>query len=772
MGRRSSLGISTNFQIPQGSSAVNITPPEADWEYPESMISTVALLLLMISFEGSSTAEPPHYVGSQACLACHSGEHSSWKKSHHASAMMLPGDPDAMAPFDGEEFIEGELLSRFIDVAGVPHVEIEDSSGKSRWPVKYFFGLDPCQQVIIEEAPGKLQAYPVAWSNGKGEKRRGWYSLFPGEKTPPGDPLHWKGSLNNWNHMCAECHSTGVAKNFDSELGVFSTTYEEIDVACEACHGPASQHLKWAEVARGKSANTETLATPIHHGFQFSLSRGPGQWNRKEGEKVAIREPALPDHLEQETCARCHSRRTPLLDGSLPGEPLSQTHRLSLLEENLYHSDGQILDEVYVFGSFLQSRMHQKGVSCSDCHDSHSGELYLEGNALCIGCHEPARYDHESHTHHSAGTPGSRCIDCHMASKVYMGTDRRHDHSFRIPRPDLTESIGTPNACNDCHQDETANWADLKIREWFPNGNSGQFHWGQAVHAARTGQKNASTLMRLALDNPELPAIVRATILSEYSRIRQEPNSQSREDLILLVENLNSTQPLVRRGALLGLQGEHPFQLGSWILQFLEDPDRSVRLTAAQYLSQVILQWAERIETPKPPFIDRALQEYRHSQEIHADRAEALVNLAQLADQAGNLEQSAAIYRRALQREPHFGPASVNLSDVLARIGKLNEALSTLESAISKVPDDAGLHHAYGLLLIRADRREEGLTAIIKAHELSPDQLRYAYVCAIALHDFGRQKEAIQLLEKTLEKWPHSSAVQQALTDYRQSAVK
>ncbi len=728
-----------------------------------------SLLILFMFLPGAPAGEKLEYVGSQACIACHTSEHASWLSSHHASAMLLPGDSKSIASFDGQEIQVKGLLSRFIKVAGVPHVEMEDSSGKSQRPVKYFFGIEPCQQVILEESPGKLQAYPIAWSTGAGEKPEGWYPLFPGEETPPGDPLHWTGSLNNWNHMCAECHSTGVSKNFDARSGNFKSHYEEIDVACEACHGPGSLHLSWAETNRTNPSSADPPPIPAHHGFSFSLSVGPRQWNRKEGEKVAIREPALPHGMEQETCARCHSRRTALVDGSLPGQPLSQTHQISLLEEGLYHPDGQILDEVYVYGSFLQSRMHQKGVSCSDCHDPHSGDLYLQGNALCIGCHEPASYDSPVHTHHAPESPGSRCIDCHMTSRIYMGTDRRHDHSFRIPRPDLTESIGTPNACNDCHFDETANWADLKIREWFPNGQSGRFHWGQAIHAARTSRKNAPALMRLALENPELPGIVQSTVLAEFSRVRQEPESRSLTDLELIVRFLASEDPLVRRGSLLGLQGEEPYDLGSWILQFLEDPDRSVRLTAAQYLAGVILQWPNSVDSPKPPILDKTLQEYRRSQEIHSDRAEALVNLAQLSEVSGDLDQALATYRLALKREPHFGPASVNLADSLARAGKLAESLTVLETAITNVNDDAGLHHALGLLLIRADRREEGLTAIEKAYKLSPKSMRYAYVYAIALHDFGRTPEAIETLEKSLKKWPNSSAIRLALSEYRQS---
>jgi len=736
-----------------------------------TMVSSISITLILSLIPLSTESAPSDYVGRQRCIECHSGEHRLWATSHHASAMLQPGEKLATAKFDGATVNAGGVLSRFFFENGSPQVEVTDRSGQKTLPVKYFFGIEPCQQILIEQPNGRLQSYPVAWSTGTGERKKGWYSLFPGEETPPGDPLHWTGSLNNWNHMCAECHSTGVVKNFNAQKNIFETRYEEIDVSCEACHGPGSSHVEWAVKPKEiePDSNSEQLPIPKNKGFSFSLARDLHRWVREEGQPVARREPALPDYSEQDTCARCHSRRTALVDGSQPGTDLSMTHRLSLLDEGLYYPDGQILDEVYVHGSFLQSRMHMEGVSCSDCHDPHSGALHLEGNALCIGCHEPSRYDQPSHHHHEPKGAGSACIDCHMTSRVYMGTDRRHDHSFRVPRPDLSFSMGTPNACNSCHEDQSPEWADQHVRDWFPNGRSGQFHWGEALHAARSGKKTAPGLMRMALQDSKTAPIAKATVLAEFSTVRANSKTPSMEDLQLIAGFLSDGNPLVRRGALLGLRSDQPYDLGSGLLQLLDDPDLSVRLTATEYLAPVIASWPDTKANPRPPLLNRALSEYKTSQEIHSDRAEALLNLGRLAEYEGSLEKAALTYRKALQREPHFGPASVNLADVLARLSRMEEALLVLKTAIGKVPDDAGLHHALGLIQVRTDQKIEALGSFKKARDLAPSNQRYTYVYAIALNDGKNTKEAIKVLKEALIMWPNASIFQNALQEYQSS---
>lgn len=723
---------------------------------------TPIALLLFGCWTLSAAQESLQHVGRKVCAGCHVEQHSAWSGSHHDLSMLEVGDPAARAPFEGQEVSHGGLLSRFITIDDAPVIEVEDAQGKRSLPVRYFFGVTPCQQLLVEGERGRLQSFPVPWADATAPGGARWYPLFPEEETPPGDPLHWSGILNNWNHMCAECHSTGLVKGYDSSSDSFNTTWQEIDVSCEACHGPGSRHVSWAR-KWNDTPPEERSAPPEKNGFPVRLVDERARWVRAEGEKVARRDPPLAHHEQTETCARCHSRRTALVDGSVPGAALSETHLLSLLETGLYHDDGQILDEVYVHGSFLQSRMYSEGVTCSDCHDPHRGTLRLEGNALCSGCHDPGIYDLAAHHHHADGGEGSACIDCHMSSRTYMEVDLRRDHSFRIPRPDLTTRIGSPNACNSCHQDRDATWATQEVSEWFPQGRTGDFHWGEALHAARRGSAIAPELLRMAIESEQTPAIARATALSELSRWLDGTT------IDLVDRGLEDPDPLVRRGALLAITLAPPEAIAGRIQGFLTDSSLIVRMVAAELLAPLMRnpQAAEL-----HPALLRAITEYRQVQGINADRPETHVNLGALEARLGDAQAALACYREALRKEPSFGPASVNLADLLRALKRDEEGVQVLQDAITRVPDDAGLHHALGLALVRTGEKESAILSLARAVQLAPESPRYALVHAVALHDSDRAEDAIEALETALQLHPEDRDLKGALLDYRVRAVK
>ncbi|MEE2856654.1 MAG: tetratricopeptide repeat protein [Planctomycetota bacterium] len=723
-----------------------------------SIFSRICALTLLLVTSACLAQEQPSHVGRATCVTCHREEHSLWTGSHHDLAMMELGDEACRAPFDGTEVSSGGVLSRFMLVDNSPVIEVEDADGKKSLPVRYFFGTSPCQQVLIEGANGRLQSYPVAWATPEAQGGARWYTLFPDEKTPPGDPLHYSGILNNWNHMCAECHSTGVVKNYDLATDTFRTRWQEIDVSCEACHGPGSAHVSWA--TSSKQEDGKKPAAPKHSGFPANLSRGLATWIRPEGEKVARRSPPVSDSDETETCARCHSRRTTLVDGSTPGSPFSETHLLSLIEAGLYHDDGQILDEVYVYGSFLQSRMHAEGVTCSDCHEPHSGELHIEGNSLCIGCHDPGRYDLPAHHHHETGTPGASCIECHMVSRTYMGVDPRRDHSFRVPRPDLSVRIGTPNACTGCHEDQDSIWAALKVVEWFPDGRSDDFHWGEALHAARRGAPVAPELIRMVLEDEKTPAIVRATVMAAL------PPFLDRSNVDLLQSGFFDPDPMVRRQATLALDGIGLQDTYLILIDMLSDSSLIVRTVAAELLSPIESQIASDPNGAGRLF-SKALSEYISIQHINSDRPESHVNLGSLATRRGKIDEAVKCFKEALRRTPSFGPASVNLADALRTLDRDAEGIVVLQKAIERVAEDAGLHHALGLALVRVGEKGKALLSLKQAVQLSPESPRYALVYAVALKDSGETQLAIETLQAALLMHPDDRWLKGALEEYR-----
>src|SRR5262249_38939425 len=171
--------------------------------------------------------------------------------------------------------------------------------------------------------------------------------------------------------------------------------------------------------------------------------------------------------------------------------------------------------EVYEYGSFIQSRMFRAGVTCSDCHEPHGLRLRADGNAVCAQCHLPAKFDTAAHHHHAPATEAARCVSCHMPSRTYMLVDPRRDHSFRVPRPDLSAAIGTPNACSGCHRNQPPRWAADWIGRWYgPSSPSRRAHFAPALDAGRRGLLTASKDLAALVSDPAQPAIARATALA------------------------------------------------------------------------------------------------------------------------------------------------------------------------------------------------------------------------------------------------------------------
>jgi hypothetical protein len=371
---------------------------------------------------------------------------------------------------------------------------------------------------------GRLQALGVAWdSRPKEQGGQRWFHLYPDQNLKPGDALHWTGRDQTWNYQCASCHSTDLQKNYDLAANTYATSWSDLDVSCEACHGPGSRHVAWAKSPEAKAHPADS---PDRMGLTNWLKPiDHGHWEMNPETGIARRTEKLTS-AELDTCAACHSRRKVIAKDPVPGELFLDAYLPALLEPGLYHADGQIDGEVYEYGSFLQSRMYHAGVTCSNCHDPHSAKLHASGNALCGQCHMPAKFDVPEHHHHQPGSAGAQCVNCHMPTKNFMVVDARRDHSIRVPRPDLSVALGTPNACTQCHTGNSAEWAAQTLAGWFPHGRQTTPHYGTALHAGRIGAVDAEQqLDRLILDQGQR-AIVRASalpLLASYASSASEP---------------------------------------------------------------------------------------------------------------------------------------------------------------------------------------------------------------------------------------------------------
>jgi tetratricopeptide (TPR) repeat protein len=401
-------------------------------------------------------------------------------------------------------------------------------------------------------------------------------------------------------------------------------------------------------------------------------------------------------------------------------------------------------DEVFEVGSFVQSAMYAAGVTCSDCHDAHSGSLRTAGNAVCGTCHLPSAFDTPLHHRHDAAGSTVACVDCHMRAETYMVVDSRRDHSFRIPRPDLSVSLGTPNACNDCHRTEGAQWAAERVREWFPQGASRKPHYGTALHAGRHWRADRATQLRAAIEDREVPAIARATAVK---LLAQQVDGAALE---ALARTLQDDDALVQLAALEALAGVPVERRPSLAQRFLAHPLRALRITAAAALVPARVQLSERGRGE----LTAAVNEYIAAQRFNSDRAEGPFNEATLRAAAGDLAGAEQQLRAALAREPTFAAAYVNLADLYRQSGREPDAESLLRAGLALNPAEPELQHALGLSLVRSGRLAEAVPMFEAASELGADRPAYRYVLGVALSSAGERERALDVLEEGARRFP------------------
>jgi predicted CXXCH cytochrome family protein len=684
---------------------------------------------------------PQTFVGSGQCKSCHSNEYQSWLTSQHAVAMQEANETTVLGKFDGQVVTTHGIGTTFFRRDGKYWVKAEGSDGKpADFIVRYTFGISPLQQYLIELPGGRLQALGLAWDTrpaSAGGQR--WFDLNPDIDLPAGHPLHWTGIDQNWNQQCAFCHSTNLQKHFDASANRFDTTWSEISVGCESCHGPGSEH-----VARASSGTPPDPSDNKSLAINFDERKGIS-WSRNSDGKP-VRSAPRASSTEIERCALCHSRREQFSDD--PSKTFFDAFRPALLRADLYHVDGQQQAEDYIYGSFLQSRMHAEGVTCSDCHDPHTQKLRAPGNAVCAQCHDAKRYDTSEHHHHRADGQGSRCASCHMPTTTYMVVDPRHDHSIRIPRPDLTSVLGTPNACNSCHQDKSATWASDAIKTWFGSPTEGFQNFAHAFDLAdREAPGAQSELVKIIGDPIHQPAIVRASAIERLARFLT-PNLISQSAVAL-----PDPSPLVRMAAVGAIGGTTDAQMRARLLgPALSDKTAIVRIDAARALTGD----AERylVDDQKSAF-ESALAEYIAAQKFNSERPEAHHNLGLLYQQRGQFGEAQLAFEKAIAIDPTFVPAALALAELIRSQGDEAKAQSVITEALTKNPNSAPLLHVLGLSLVREKRTTEAIEQFRLALEAAPSDPRFAYVYAVALNDTGQQKQALEVLNAALTRNPY-----------------
>ena len=660
--------------------------------------------------------------------------------------------------------------------------------------VLFTLGFRPLQQYLVETEGGRLQCLPVAWDS----IDQRWFHLYPKEQIPKDDPLHWTQPLQNWNAMCADCHTTNFAKNFDSETLTYRSTFTEMNVGCQSCHGPCAEHV---ETARKHQLTTK---------WQSGIPMGADILQGATGEKIV------------ESCAACHTRRRVLREGvKAPLQPLLDFFVPDMPDRPIYYPDGQLLDEAFEVGSFMQSKMYARGgVGCTHCHEPHSLQLKFSGNRLCTQCHAPAIYDTvRHHFHPDSSKPGTQCVECHFPQSTYMIVDPRRDHSIRKPSPELTMKTGVPNACTLCHQDrkkgETLEWTHEHVESWYGElreshvgySVSGPIseHYSIAIAAGRQGDPKALPLLEAVVRNKtqrDHRDIIRASALALFGRMLASDQSALNRSA-LIFESLEDHDSLVRLAAIEAFVHQPPAVKLKHLPVKLTDPLLALRLESARVLAGV----SERLtdESAKQAFESAAL-EYAHACLTQNDQAASYLNLAvfehdrtasrrqqverwfaatvqELQRRGGaNMPASLAeasntrldylhrltvkpleLYRQSLRVEPEFIPSRINLAMLHNERGEPKEAEEQFREVLRIDSAQGDAAYSLGLLLAEQERWSEAEEQLKKAADLRPENARIRYNLGLLLMRQEKRSEAQKELEFALKIEPENVSFLHAL---------
>ncbi|PHS67335.1 MAG: hypothetical protein COB12_04100 [Flavobacterium sp.] len=630
----------------------------------------------------TSTQYIDGYVGDKNCVACHQTEVALWKGSHHDLAMQIANETTVLGDFNNVEITIDSVDYFFYKKGNDFLVKIKEiDTSEKEYKITYTFGVTPLQQYLVDFEKGKKQVLRVTWNVIK----KKWYHQYKGDKIQPHDWLHWTKSAQNWNTMCAECHSTNLKKNYSIEEDSFNTTYSSINVNCESCHGPAEKHVAWAENSSEDKNN-------------YILSP------KKQKEQLNL-------------CATCHARRAKLTENYVPGEKFEDQYMVQNITNNYYHDDGQIDDEDYVFGSFMQSKMFDEGVKCNDCHNVHTLKLKFEGNKLCLQCHVPANYETEKHYFHKQNTEASLCINCHMTDKNYMGNDFRRDHSFRIPRPDQSEKYGTPNACTECHTDKSNQWAADVIKNKF--GNKRAPHFSDAL--LMSTKNNLTEGQRNQLDNfindLNYPEIARATVIENL-------DYYAPEQFKTLLIALKDSSAIVRYNALLKFRNIAPQERLSVALEHMNDSIKLVRIGAAQLVIGLDENTLNGID--KSNYIN-SRSELETMLFANADFSTGRLQLGDYYFQKNDLPNAIKHYEMALKKDSLLLPVFSNLATAYSINKDFENASKILEKWILIDAKNGRPHYLKGLLNFENNNNEIAVSELKIAIKLNPNDTRSLY---------------------------------------------
>ena len=663
------------------------------------------------------------YVGDQKCKDCHSDQYKAWLTSDHFKAMQPANDTTVEGDFNNIYYTADGVTSHFFKRAGKYFINTQGVDNINHdYEIQYTFGYNPLQQYLVAMPGGRLQVTRQCWD----VRKKKWFHQYAGQKIPAHDWLHWTGNAQNWNTTCAACHSTNLQKNYDPHTDNYHTSFSVLTVSCESCHGPGGMHIDYVNSQSYKNG------TKVNHSY-LNMTKGATQ------------------SAEINTCAPCHSRRSEISADKIGSAEFLDDYIPQIPTKEFYYPDGQAKDEDYVYTSFLESKMYARGVKCSNCHNPHSGKALLAGNQLCLQCHAKT-YDAYTHTFHQTGSVGSECRNCHMPANTYMGNDLRYDHTFRVPRPDLSVKYGIPNTCNTCHRDKSALWASNAIIKWY--GLHRAYHFADdLIPASKADSANQTHILRL-LNDTATPAMIKAAALYYTKDIDNEKSAS------ILINSLHSENAQIRYQALRSLADFPPEIWLPAIGPALSDKVRAIRIAAADLCISVP---PDQVPATYGSALSNARIELEKSILYQTDFSTGDAMGGDYYLKLHDYASAERFYLLALQKDTAMNYARLNLAALCNIKGDNDRALHLLKQALRTDPANDRIYYNLGLLYNEMQNKKQARECLEKAISLNTRNPRVYYNYGLMLQNGNQIAKAIEIFRKGLAQSPGDEDLNYAL---------
>ena len=698
---------------------------------------------------GAASAEPA-YSGSLGCRECHEPFYKLWATSHHGLAMQ-PYTPEFAAKEltpQRQDIAIGDVRYRAEIGPREGRVRARGPDGEAAYPIVHVLGGKNVYYFLTPTQRGRLQTLPVAYD----VREREWYDTAGSgvrhfHDRPADQAIHWTDPLYTFNTACYRCHVSQLSTNYTVATDTYDTAWAEPGINCETCHGPGAEHARVCRAApKGKPPKDL---------------------------KIISVAPFTPDQ-HNTTCAPCHAKMVPMTTTFRPGDRYFDHYDLAALEDPDFYPDARDLGENYTFTLWRMNPCAKAGrLDCVHCHTSSGRYRFADAanaNGACLPCHEERVAGAAAHHHHPGDGPGTRCIDCHMPMTAFARM-RRTDHSLLPPTPAATLRHKSPNACNLCHDDKTADWADQTVRQWYARDYQAPV-LRRAALVADARKRDWSRLDEMlayitSADRDEVTATGLVRLLAWCDDGRKWP---------ALVQALGDPSPLVRSAAAGSFEAVLAPALVQALLDATEDDVRLVRIRAAGALAAYPrdrLSEADRSRLDRASaeleaslacrpddwiahynlgnyYADRgrpqdALGEFALASRLRPDAVQPHVNASMVHARRGETAEAEADLRRALAADPASAAANLNLGLLLAETGRTALAEEHLRAAFKADPTLA--RAAYNLsVLVAQDRLAEAITWSRRAAELEPADPRYAYTLAFFLVQAKRGDEAVAIL--------------------------